>query len=355
VGVSFFKSSGIYSIIFLYMKIVVTESQLQMVLSNQNLGVLTEAKWWNAIGDIVGIFDPTGAVDLINGLDYLRQGDTFFAMLSFVSVIPYIGDLAAKPILLAGKGSKLYKTANAASKLAKENPAKAIKLLESVANSSSASRALFGKARQWAPKVKQMLDKVPGGKLMPGLINTLKDYVSLFEKMGKGTQKASSMIRRASKNPMTPAEVQSLANRIKKEVAADGRLFRDLGGASAKGVQGLKNYKMSGIPRLFGNKATRSLMRRTKFWAAFLDFIGVANFVGPDELINEMGQEQFDQSMNEFSSTSQAKQAWQDDFANVDDQATYELGYQGEPTQPKQKSQTQDFLSDMLFGPLNFA
>ena len=300
------------------MNIIVTESQLsKLVLETENPELLAEAQWWNAIGDVLGIFDPTGAVDVINGLDYLRQGDTFFAMLSFISVLPYIGDVAAKPIMMAGKGSKLYKTANQAAKIAKTDPVKAIKMLESIANSSSASRYLFGKARTWAPKVKKMLDMIPGGKLMPGLINTLKDYISLFEKMGAGTQKASAMIRRAAKNPMTTQEVQTLAKQVQTAVSKDGRLFRELGGASAKGVAGMKNYKMSGIPRLFGNKATRSLMRRTKFWAAFLDYIGVANFVGPDELINQMGQEQFNTSMNDFSQTQQAKQSWQDDFGNV--------------------------------------
>ena len=53
------------------MNIIVTESQLsKLVLETENPDLLTEAKWWNAIGDVLGIFDPTGAVDLINGLDY---------------------------------------------------------------------------------------------------------------------------------------------------------------------------------------------------------------------------------------------------------------------------------------------
>jgi hypothetical protein len=336
------------------MNIIVTESQLsKLVLERENHDLLTEAKWWNAIGDVLGIFDPTGAVDLINGLDYLRQGDTFFAMLSFVSVIPYIGDVAAKPIMMAGKGSKLYKTANQAAKLAKTDPVRATKMLETVANSSSASRYLFGKARTWAPKVKKMLDMIPGGKLMPGLINTLKDYISLFEKMGAGTQKASAMIRRAAKNPMTTKEVQTLAKQVQTAVSKDGRLFRELGGASAKGVAGIKNYKMSGIPRLFGNKATRSLMRRTKFWAAFLDYIGVANFVGPDELINQMGEEQFNKSMNDYAQTNQAKQSWQDDFGNVQPEQPTPSAETNTTTNSNQKSQSQDFLTDMLFGPLN--
>lgn len=336
------------------MNIIVTESQLsKLVLKTENPDLINEAKWWNAIGDVVGIFDPTGIVDAVNGLDYLRQGDKFFAMLSFVSVVPYLGDLVAKPIIMAGKGSNLYKTANQAAKIAKKDPVKATKMLETVANSSSASRNLFGKARIWAPKVKKMLDMVPGGKLMPGLINTLKDYISLFEKMGAGTQKASAMIRRAAKNPMTTKEVQTLAKQVETAVSKDGRLFRELGGASSKGVAGMKNYKMSGIPRLFGNKATRSLMRRTKFWAAFLDYLGVANFVGPDELINQMGEGQFNTSMNDYAQTDQAKQSWQDEFGDVQPEQSAATPETNQSTTANRKSQPQDFLTDMLFGPLN--
>jgi hypothetical protein len=115
----------------------------------------------------------------------------------------------------------------------------------------------------------------------------------------------------------------------------------------------MKNYKMSGIPRLFGNKATRSLMRRTKFWAAFLDYLGVANFVGPDELINQMGEEQFNKSMNDYSQTDQAKQSWQDDFGNVQPEQSTPTPETNQSTNANQKSQPQDFLTDMLFGPLN--
>jgi len=49
-----------------------------------NPEILTE-EWWNTLGDVVGIFDPTGVVDLINGLDYIRQGEYFFGFLSMIS------------------------------------------------------------------------------------------------------------------------------------------------------------------------------------------------------------------------------------------------------------------------------
>lgn len=328
--------------------------ELFVELNQLPSGVITEAKWWNFIGDVVGIFDPTGVVDLVNGMDYLRQGDTFFAMLSFLSVIPYVGDVIAKPIMMAGKGSKLYKTANQAAKISKTNPAKAVKMLESVANSSSISKALFGKVRTWSPKLKQLIDKIPGGKLSIGLKNVMKDYVSLFEKVGAGTQKASTMIRRAAKNPMTSVEVQSLAKQIKNVVSKDARLFRDFGGQSVKGLSGIKNYKLSGVPRLFGNKGIRSLMRRTKFWAAFLDWLGVANFVGPDELINKMGPDKFNEKMNEYTKTSTAQQTWEEDFSGVQDETS---GYEDPSTQaPQQPSKAErvvkDAFTDWIFGPL---
>ena len=61
------------------MKLVITESKLNKVTSTLNEEQLNEA-WWNTLGDIVGIFDPTGIVDVVNGIDYIRQGDTFKAL-----------------------------------------------------------------------------------------------------------------------------------------------------------------------------------------------------------------------------------------------------------------------------------
>ena len=46
--------------------------QLTESLYPNNKEILTEA-WWNTIGDVVGIFDPTGIVDLINGLYFVTS------------------------------------------------------------------------------------------------------------------------------------------------------------------------------------------------------------------------------------------------------------------------------------------
>ena len=67
---------------------------LQATTDNKTIN---ESNWMNTLGDIVGIFDPTGVVDLVNGVSYISQGDNLFGFLSIVSALPNAGDLVAKP------------------------------------------------------------------------------------------------------------------------------------------------------------------------------------------------------------------------------------------------------------------
>ena len=315
-------------------------------------GTLSEA-WYNTLGDVVGIFDPTGLVDIANGLSYLYQGDTFFGMLSMISAIPYVGDVVAKPIMMAGKGSKLVKGTTTALKAAKAGKtAEAAKFLADAAKSDSMMGKLMGAVRRWSPKLKQIIDKIPGGKLSSGLRNTLKDWVTLFERVGAGTQKASSIARRAVKSPLTQKETINVLKQMQTAVKQDANLFRTFGGSSAKGLKGLKNYKAGGVPRLFGNRAIRSLMIRTKFWAGFLDWLGVANFVGPEELKAKMGAA-FDEKMNQYSQTNEAQQNWNEDFANVpDDTMAPETPDTNMGSQQGETDWTKSIINNLVFGPL---
>ena len=64
--------------------------------------------------------------------------------------------------------------------------------------------------------------------------------------------------------------------------------------------------------RLFGNRATRSLMRRTKWYLGLLDFLGLANFVGPDELEEKYGN--MEDRIAEYEKTEQSKQYAEQDL-----------------------------------------
>ena len=49
--------------------------EMLKVVYPEKKSLLKESKWYNTVGDIAGIFDPIGIVDLVNGISYWRQGD----------------------------------------------------------------------------------------------------------------------------------------------------------------------------------------------------------------------------------------------------------------------------------------
>ena len=49
-------------------KLFVVEMLKAIYPNKANL--ITEDKWYNTLGDVLGVFDPTGAVDTINGISY---------------------------------------------------------------------------------------------------------------------------------------------------------------------------------------------------------------------------------------------------------------------------------------------
>lgn len=335
------------------MQVIFTESQLKQIQQILNESEqINEAHWLNYVADVAGIFDPTGVIDIGNGLSYLYQGDTFFGMLSIISAIPYVGDLVGKPLMLAGRGSKVIRLTNDALKVAKTNPAKATRMMEQIAKQNTMMGKLMDKVRVWAPKLRKLIDSIPTGKLGQPLKNTINDAIMLFEKVGAGSRKASKIAKNFSKKTMSADEATSVLKQIRSAAEQDAQLFQLFGGSAARGIKGFEKYKASGVPRLFGNKATRSLMRRTKFWAGFLDYLGLGNFVGPEELSKQMGNEEFNSKMNEYSQTQEARDNWNTEFGGVSSD---------EPTQQTQSSSTssdtstdptRDFFTNLIFGPL---
>jgi hypothetical protein len=292
----------------------------------------------------------------------LKQGDKFYAILSFIAAVPIIGDWIGKGFMLTGRGSKVVKSTDAALKVASKGTPQAIKLatkmIKDISKESGLMAKLLGTVRQWVPKLIDIIDNIPLGKLGQPLKNTVKDWLRLFSNAGAGSAKAVELAK--AYKGLTKTDAIKVLTDMKAAVKADTRLFRDFGGDAAKGLSGLKNYKMSGMPRLFGNKATRSLMRRTKFWTGFLDYIGLGNFVGPDETIRQMGPKEFNEKMEEYARTAGAKQNWEDDFKDVpEEEGLYtEPDFDGNDNSQPSKTPTnyeeqgKNFLTNLLFGPL---
>jgi hypothetical protein len=295
-------------------EIIITERQLAIITKEElstNPKLVKESEWYNTVGDIVGIVDPTGIVDIVNGISYFTQGDHLFGLLSIVSAIPYAGDVVAKPVMGALKiGSTATKELNVAMKLAKlGKTTEASASLAKLAKEPGVVGKFLQSAKSWAPKVASKIEQVPAGPLK-GFKNTILDYLKLLENAGAKSakfQKSAGNLAKYIGHAAKPAEnIKALQSLLKDE-----KLFK---GLTKKGP--LTNIFIGGAPRLFGDRRMRILMRQTKWWLGFLDYIGVANFVGPDELAAKMGEEGVRQKMEEYNKTPQARQNATEDFGN---------------------------------------
>ena len=269
--------------------------------------LIQESKWYNVIGDIAGIFDPTGAIDIINGISYWKQGDKLFAILSWISVVPLIGDVIGKSVMgalkLGGDTAKVFKTAAIAGDAAK--------VAEAATKSGGAIAKFVEKSPTWGTKLLEILKNA--GKKVPLLNRMLKlieEYVKVFTTASKEMKLGADVTK-----GIGVAEKQTLKNVFTG--------FREYGGfknsyfkfIASKDVSLWRKFT-AGAPRIFGgNPATRSLMRRTKWYLGFLDFLGIGNFkTTPDELMAKYPN--LDQQINKYNQTDEAQQNWSQDFGS---------------------------------------
>jgi hypothetical protein len=273
--------------------------------------LIQEAEWYNMVGDILGIVDPTGIVDIVNGISYFSQGDHLFGLLSLISAIPYAGDVVAKPVMgalkIGGVATKGLKSAMSLAKAGKTVEASAA--LAKLAEKPGIVGKFLQSARVWAPKVASKVEMLPGG-LLKGFKKTIIDYLKLLQNAGSKSARFQKRARNLVKNMSTvanPAEnIKALQTFLKTEKVATG--------LAKKGP--LANIFLGGAPRLFGDRRMRILMRQTKWWLGFLDYIGVANFVGPDELSGQMSGDDIKRKMEEYNQTTEAKGYANEDFGN---------------------------------------
>ena len=263
--------------------------------------LINEATGFNTALDIAGIFDPTGAIDLYNGIDYWKQDDHLFAILSWISVFPYFGDLIAKPIIgLAKFGGQSFRAFNLAFKVG--NAAKMAK----IAKDEPKLMKFLTESPAWGEKLLEVLrnsvGKIP---LVKRVIPLLEDYIKLFKNAGSSAKLGSAVGK-----TMSAAEKEGLKTTF--------RGFRDFGGRrwfNFLKVWGSKEFSlyskfMAGVPRLFGNAATRSLMRRTKWYLGFLDWIGIADTKSnPEDVIRNHPEE-----LADYGNSKVGQKNWLSDF-----------------------------------------
>ena len=280
---------------------------------------LSEARWWNTVGDVLGIFDPTGVVDLINGLDYLRQGDYFYGFLSMIAVIPYVGDAVAKPIMGVSKGSKLMKGMNEALRLSKlGNTVEAAKILENASKSSSLISKLINSSIKWGEKLKRAVDMIPGGKLTSGLRKTINDWIDLFINVAKKSRQSKIRVGSAAKRikKMDPKDAAQYLKTLEKSISSNTKIFRNF---KPKDPGFMAKYFWPGatVGLLWRSRPLTSLARRTKWYSGFLSSLGLP-FMEPEELPKQMSEEELNQKFQEYVSSEQGKKNWSEEFSQVD-------------------------------------
>lgn len=320
---------------------------------------LLKEAWYNTLGDVVGIFDPTGVVDLVNGISYISQGETLFGFLSIISAVPYAGDAVAKPVMGALKlGAPSTKALKAVLKTAEVGSpaamAKASADLAKLAETGGITGTFVKGLEYVGPKLKSIIERVPGGFMTSGLKNTILGWIELFAKAGKqGKLTQRAMGRLARRLPrMSPAVAAKKLEDLSKAIKSTPGVFT--GYRTTKGLFSWKTV-FGGMPQLMGrNKSVRALMRQSKWWLGFLDYLGLGNWVGPDELAEKLGGEDaMRQKMEEYNKTSEAEQNFQDEYGAEEPQQNQSSS----STDNKSKSPDLDplakFLRNILTGQLN--
>ena len=337
--------------------IIITESQLKTIQEfyDEN-GQLLNEEWWNTIGDVVGIFDPTGLVDLVNGLDYIRQGEYFFGFLSMIAIIPYVGDVMAKPLMGVSKGSKAMRGVNQAMGIVKKggSTVEAGRLIADAGKSSPLFSKLLNTSISWGGKLKQIVDEIPGGRLTGGLRKTIMDWIDLFISGARRSKMTSKVTANFAKKVKAadPATATALMKQLQSQLTKSSRTFRDF---KITDPGFMSKYVWPGLS--FRNRNLMALMRRTKFYAGLLDYVGVANFVGPEELSKQIGEENLQKKITEYSQTPEGQKNWTEDMSSAN------MSQQTPTTQQTNKTTSSDgdinddplskMFKKMLIGQLN--
>lgn len=147
--------------------------------------ILSEGKWYNWVGDIVGFIPGLELVNVINGVSYWRQGEKLFALLSFLAGLPGL-NLILNPVkgLIRGGGvlAKGLKSAVAIGDSSK---------LASLGAKSGIIGGLIRTVGDWGGKLMGLLlkigERVPFLKtIIKGLRGTIDTFKGAKTKMVSG-------------------------------------------------------------------------------------------------------------------------------------------------------------------------
>jgi hypothetical protein len=283
---------------------------------------LLQEKWYNTVMDVLGLVDPTPIVDTVNAVSYFSQGETLFGVLTLIAAVPgYVGDAVTKPVIGALKvGNVAGKELKVALDMAKAGQtAEATAKLAGLAKDPGIIGKFLRSAKGWGPKVVDWIDKLPAGPFK-GMKNTIRDYFQLLVNAGRKStmfqKRAGVLAKNFQKGTATVKDIELLRKYLKTQ-----RIFNP---ATLTKPGFFSQVFFGGIPRLFRSPESRGikiLMSKTKFWLGFLDYLGIGNFVGPEELSKQLGgDDELANKMEDYQKTPEAKDYYKEDFKDADTQ-----------------------------------
>jgi hypothetical protein len=321
---------------------------------------LLKEAWYNTVMDILGIIDPTPIVDIINSTSYFIQGDTLFGILTLVGAIPYAGDIVAKPVLGALKiGSKSTKALESALKVMKtaQVGSKEYKAAANTIEMLAKEPGIVGSFLQkmgggLGNKIIKTIDEIPAGPFK-GMKNTIKNYFELLSNAGKKSamfqKRAGVLAKNFQKGTTTVKDVELLKNYLKTQ-----KVFNP---ATLSKPGFFTNVFFGGIPRLFrspSGRRMRVMMQSTKWWLGFLDYIGMGNFVGAEELAKKMGDENMIKKIEEYQKTPNSEKYFREQFGDESGMSQTQDSYNTQTQTPKQESDPlSNFLRNLFVGQAN--
>lgn len=346
-----YKEERISIFIERYEKLSLKDKKVLKENLNLDKKTLTEATGWNTFFDVVGWFDPTGLVDVGNGISYMYQGDYFFGMLSMVAAIPLVGDIVAKPLIGLGKGSKLIKGMDEALLLAKNGKTAEASIALEKASQNPMVRKFTQNASGWGPKLKEIVENVP---LLPkGMKRTIIDWIELFTKGGTKVAQSRRVVGGLASKvaKMHPDDAVKAIKNMKDIIKADTKIFKNF---KPENPTFMAKYFWPGatVGLLWRNRALSGLVSRTKFYAGFLDWLGLGNWVGPEELANMGNQEELNNKFQQYASSPEGQQNWSEDFGGVPGETTTQMTPQPVPV-PSQETGSgvkNDIVTNILTG-----
>lgn len=305
--------------------IVITEKQLDLIMNNKKVSreneTINEA-WYNNVMDIIGIVDPTPITDTINAVSYFIQGDTLFGILSLVAALPFfVGDFVAKPVMAALKiGSKETKALESALKLAKTDTVAASEMIAKLAKEPGPVGKFLqtaGGSTGWANKVNNFIREIPAGPFK-GMKNTIMDYITLLGRAGTKSKGVSGLAKTLEADLKAgKAGVQDI--KAFKDLVKSEKIF-NVGALSKPGF--MANTFFGGIPRLFRSPEGRRIkimMQQTKWWLGFLDYVGIGNWVGAEEVVKKLGSSsEMEKAMEQYQKTPEAKKYFDESFSGTE-------------------------------------